>query len=254
MQHILRHPVDLPDWQAASARRLGFSMLVATVIVSLLLSVIRMPEVKVLPQLAELMVDIVRHEAPVATVPPLPQLQEEPAPQTDRGIAEPQAASASRDDVLPPAVLPQVETGAAPDQATIEWEEEKAAAVLAAIDALENTVSVNPGFDERRREAATRFRPSALPEDREIWDNVEKDQLGRTILRSGNCFRVIDDPSVANSWAFDNFDQYITYCSYRKYIGKELPWVEDVRDRHQYLREIEQRRNGIFPWDQPDPE
>jgi hypothetical protein len=251
MQYILRHPADLPDWQAASARRLNISMLLATLIVLSLLSVIRLPVVNVLPELAEMMIYIVQHEERVERLPPVPKSQDETVPRSGADTDEWIPATEVTDDVAPSAEKPVVEAAIGPVESTIEWEDEKAAAVQAAIDALENTVSVNPNFDERRKEAAIRFHPSDAPEKKEIWDNVEKDQMGRTILRSGDCYRILDDPSVANLWAFENFDQYITYCTYRKYVGKELPWVDEIRERHKSLRDIEERRDGNFEWDEP---
>ena len=121
----------------------------------------------------------------------------------------------------------------------IDWTALRDAAVEAAIDEAERIYSVNPVFDRKRREAAIRFRASLAPDKKHIWDNVEKDQLGRTILRHGSCFRVLDDPNVTNRYAFETFDQYIVYCemSFGKKKGKELPWVEEIRQRYPYLRD-----------------
>lgn len=252
MQHILRHSVEWSDWQAASARRLNISMLLATLLVAALLSVLRFPTVEILSPLVELVVDIVHVDEPATEIAPVQEAVVETTPQTEDPVAEIAPALATAEEAVPQTEDPPAEaqaTSVAVAELSVDWETEKVDAVQNAIDEMEKTVSVNPKFDERRREAAVKFRPSEAPVRKEIWDNVEKDQMGRTILRNGNCYRVIDDPSVANRWAFENFDQYITYCTYRKYVGKELPWVDEVRARHAYLREREDRRNGIFKQD-----
>jgi hypothetical protein len=77
-------------------------------------------------------------------------------------------------------------------------------------------ISVCPpcGFDlSRNKQVADLIRYSgfcpnipvkiAIPR---IWNNVEKDQRGHTILRDGNCFRILNDPSVANQSAYENFE------------------------------------------------
>lgn len=116
-------------------------------------------------------------------------------------------------------------------------------AIIQVLDALarEANYSINPAFEKARREASVRFRASMAPEQLHMWDNVEKDQLGRTILRlgDGSCFRIMDDPSAVNRWAFETFDQNIVYCDFAfgGNKGKELPWVEIIRERYPYLRD-----------------
>lgn len=224
-------------------------MLLATLLVAALLSLLRFPTVEILAPLAELVVDIVNNEEPVEITAPVPEVLVEPVSATEDLVSEIAPAQEIVEETSPPIEDSQAElqaAAAAVAEQSVDWETEKLDAVQNTVDEMEKIVSVNPNFDERRREAAVKFRPSEAPVKKEIWENVEKDVLGRTILRSGDCFRVIDDPSVANRWAFENFDQYITYCTYRKYIGKELPWVDEVRARHAYLRRREDRRNGIL--------
>ncbi len=104
------------------------------------------------------------------------------------------------------------------------------------MDELERDYDVNPAFAEKRREAAVKFRPSAAPPRREIWDNVETDQLGRKILVYGVCHRVIDDYSAANYAIFREFQQHLVYCRYGGSAPQELPWVEEIRDDYLYLK------------------
>ena len=92
---------------------------------------------------------------------------------------------------------------------------------------------------ELRRIAATRYAEPRTGKPPPIWDNVEKDVTGRTLLRSGNCFQVLDDPNVGNRYAFETFEQYLVQCSFgfgRK-RGKNLPWVETIRSRYNHLRD-----------------
>lgn len=254
MQHTLRHSLEWSDWEADAARRLNISMLFATLIVAALLSVLHFPTFDMLAPISELLVNIVDVHTPPEEIAIPSEAVVEPDLEIDEPFIEPDPATKAHANTLPPTGVtvpePSSRTPAEAEQ-SVEWEQEKADAVQMAVDAMENTVSVNPNFDERRRQAAIKFRPSGAPAKTEIWDNVEMDQMGRTILRNGNCYRVIDDPSVVNRWAFENFDQYISYCTYHKYVGHELPWVEEIRDRHAYLREREDRRNGIFKSDPP---
>ena len=249
MQYILRHSFELSHWEAASARRLNVSMLVATFLVAAVLSVLRFPTVEFLTPIMELVVDIVRVDTPKPELAPVEQTISEPVPQTEAPLAEAVPELQIVEELLPEtenAATESQDVPAAVAELSIEWEAEKLKAVQDAVDEMERTFSVNPNFDQLRKEAAVKFRASRAPVKKEIWDNVEKDVLGRTLLRSGDCFRVIDDPSVINQWAFANFDQYITYCTYRKYIGHDLPWVQEIIDTHEYLRVREDRRNGIF--------
>jgi hypothetical protein len=103
-------------------------------------------------------------------------------------------------------------------------------------DKLYETRTMHPEFDEQRRIARLRFRKSEAPVEKPIWENVEKDQIGRTILRAGDCYRVLDDPRVTNQWAQETFGQYMIYCDSGKSGPKELPFVEKIVERYAYLR------------------
>ena len=99
------------------------------------------------------------------------------------------------------------------------------------------TYSLNPQLDEKRRAAAVRFRPSRAPEKKEIWDNVEKDQFGRTLLWHENCYRVLDDPSAVNRDIYEMFTQYMVFCI----NAKEWPIEFDrIDERYAYLAELDQ--------------
>jgi hypothetical protein len=227
-----------PDWQADSEKRLRVSLLFAALFVAGLLSLFRLPAPIPLAPLFELVVDIVQPrqlpEAPPLADPPIA----EPLPVPAQALPQPSPVDTAEPQAdpfaAPEATAPDPAGTAPPD-----WEVLRDEAVIAAIDAAEKTVSINPTLDAARREARVRFRASLAPGQEHIWDNVEKDQLGRTILRDGNCFHVLSDPSAVNREVFETFDQYTVYCefSFGKRKGRELPWVEELRQRYPYLRD-----------------
>ena len=207
-------------------------MVLAATMLAGILSLVRLPSPGQFFPLLELVVEITRNEAD-ARPEPVPEVRPEtlPAEPTPQPLQE------------QPAAEPLTETAAIESLPTphppIDWETLRDEAVQAAIDEAEKIYSVNPVFDRARREAAVRFRASVAPDQTFIWDNIEKDQLGRTILRDGSCFKVLDDPSVANRYAFETFDQYMVYCefSFAQKKGRNLPWVEEIRQRYPYLRD-----------------
>jgi hypothetical protein len=118
----------------------------------------------------------------------------------------------------------------------VDWytELERVSAELAAQDPAPN--SVNPRFDELRRVARIRYRKPENDPPRPIWENVEKDYLGRSILRHGDCYRIIDDPAVGNRFAFETFQQFMVFCTYQASKPHDLPWVKEIQSRYTYLR------------------
>ena len=226
----------LPDWRAASAHRLRISMLVSAVALAAALSLFRFPPPAAVGPLLELVVELTRPQPDADAVPEsepvTPALPE--APPDDRS-APPDVSEA-----MPDSTADGV-TEASDDGEPIDWEASRDEAIRQVLDAAarEQSYTVNPPFERAREEAAVRFRASLAPDEQHIWDNVEKDQLGRTILRDGSCFRVLNDPSAVNRWAFENFDQFVVYCdfSFGGKEGRELPWVDIIRERYPYLRD-----------------
>ena len=190
MQHVLQYSKDWPNWQAGAARRLNVSMFVATLLVIGILSVVRFPTIDLLFPLMEIVVDIVNVNEPVEEAAPLPETVVEPLPQTVEPIAEPVPAEPvpaeqAVEEAPTPVAEPAAEAQPIPNAVvtlSIDWEFEKVQAVKDAIDALERVASVNPNFDQLRKEAAVKFRASRAPVKNEPWDYVDKDQAGRTIL------------------------------------------------------------------------
>jgi hypothetical protein len=211
-------------------------MLVSTVALAAALSLFRFPPPAAVGPLLDIVVELTRPQ-PVSEsirelVPITPALPESPPDEQSASPDVSEAPTGSTEDGV---------ADARDNGEPVDWEASRDEAIRRVLDAAarEQAYAVNPPFERAREEAAVRFRASLAPEERHIWDNVEKDQLGRTILRDGSCFRVLNDPSAVNRWAFENFDQFVVYCDFRfgGKEGKELPWVDIIRERYPYLRD-----------------
>ncbi len=219
MQKHFQFSDGISDWETGAEKRLAVSMLLATILVLLFLSLLRFPPSVEMRPFIELVVELVRNqlpareEKPVAESPGLstPGQQAELPPQSPVGESE-------------PVVAPARDWAAIGDQFVEDSVAEQT-----------TQYSINPAQDEKRQIAAEKFRPSAAPVKKPIWENVEKDVMGRTLLRYKNCYRVIDDPRVTNRWAFETFEQYITFCSGS---GEEyLIEIDEIESRYAYLDE-----------------
>ena len=69
------------------------------------------------------------------------------------------------------------------------------------------------------------------PVEQPIREHVERDTMGRALLRSGDCYRVIDDPNVGSRDAFLTFGQFMVFCD--KFAGtpEELAFVKEIQNR-----------------------
>lgn len=151
--------------------------------------------------------------------------------------AEPDPVVTESVEETPLHPLPAVELPVEVDvPAPRDWYAQMDDIVKSGAESDRKTYSVNPVFDEKRRQAALQFRPSRAPVEKPVWKNVGTDQMGRKILVSGDCHRVVDDPSAVRYEEFRTFHQHITFCSKFKRQPKELPWVDEIRDRHVYLQ------------------
>ena len=189
MQHVLQHSMEWSHWQADAARRLNVALFVATLLVAGILSVVRFPPMDLFFPLVELVVDVTSVDEPAAELAPPAETVVEPLPQPVVPVAEPAPAEQTAAETPLPLEPPVAESQSAPVPApklSVDWELEKTQAVMDAVDRMEMIVSVNPNFDQLRREAAIKFRASRAPAQKDISDYVEKDQAGRTIFRNGN--------------------------------------------------------------------
>ena len=145
----------------------------------------------------------------------------------DRPVTQPgvEDTAADRDDV------------AADSDREIDWQASLERASAETVEANSKSDSLHPDFDELRRIAAVKYAPPRTGKPPPIWENVEKDIYGRTLLRHGNCFRVLDDMNVGNRYAFETFEQHLVFCELRGQGRQEFPWVETIVARYAYLRE-----------------
>ena len=210
-----------PAWQRNARARLLASTTFAAILLATFVAFARFPDDGTAP--IGLEVFLVPEAEPVAPLPePLQPIE----------IPEPVV----REDPLSiPVPHPAEEPVEELQRAPTDWYAQMPD-VAATVVASQNEVhSVNPMFDAKRREAAVKFAPSRAPVDRPIWDNVEIDQTGRRILVSGDCHRVLDEPSAARYELYETFFQYFAYCSPYKRPPKELPWVDEIRQQYAYL-------------------
>ena len=216
---------EQPEWSRRPGRRLALNLLPSTLIVAGALLALRMPVVDQPVALTELMVRILANDAEKTVVDPPPE----------QWVATPSPAVANSGPITPE------EPGVANDRAPTDWYAQISEAASIAAAEHPEVYSINPGFDARRQYAAEHFAPSAAPVERPIWENVEKDTMGRTLLRSGDCYRVLDDPNVGNRDAFLIFGQFMTTCKRPSDRPQLLPWVSEIQDRRagraQYARQ-----------------
>ena len=206
---------EAPVWSKHSGRRLLVSCLMATICVAALLSALRLPVVGQAKPLTEIFVRILVEEVESIVVPLV--------------VDEATKTPADSEQAAVPIKQSEVATDNAGE--TVDWYSEIPDAVAFALDNIEKTNTVNPAFDEKRRQAAAQFAPSKAEYEKPIWESVEKDTLGRSILVSGDCYRVIDDPNAGSREAFETFGQYIVMCMNWKKMPRELPSVNEIRNR-----------------------
>ena len=210
-----------PDWQRGTRTRLIAAVAIAAA--GLGAFIFKVNFTKDEAPLKELVVTLLTPRAPQP--PPSPPAEEELEPlRVEEAVRE------------LPALSEFVEPAEAPEPDTRDWYAAMAEVVADVVTGEHRTDSVNPVFDAQRRTAAEQFRPSRAPVAKPIWENVERDQLGRRVLVHGNCERVVDDPNVGSNEIFRTFGQYIVSCSNDQRQPQELPWVDEIRDRRVYLQ------------------
>lgn len=253
----LQTPLGWPDWDDGREQRLFVSMLFATLLIAAALSLLRFPIIPDFAPIVELLVQIVRdppaeespqelQSAPVNKIEPV-EVRPEPIPveQVVTPIVQ-EPTSVESESADSPAVAPPVDvTSVVTEFPAVDMDTAGSEAIKEYLDGLENPLSVNPVLDAKRRDFAGSYQPPTHSKPKPIWENVEKDQLGRTVLRSGNCSKVIDDPNVGSQYKFQQFDQYMITCTFQKRKGRELPWVAEIRERYHYLK----YPDGIVPDD-----
>ena len=159
----------------------------------------------------------------------------EQASATAENAHEDAAEDAGNADTVNTAAASRSGEPAAPEQRNeppIDWvaQLQREARAMATLESSEDDVFYFSNNLRERKEAAVKYAP--VPPPKRIWDNVEKDIYGRTILRSGNCYRVLDDPRATNRWAFETFEQHMVFCEPEARGPKRMHWVKTIRDRY----------------------
>lgn len=261
-----------PDWQVNADRRFRLALSLAAILVLSGLSLFRLPAAGDVAPLFELVIRLIESAAD-----PVEQAGETSAVRPASEVVQPGEVAEREQMVVPqpvdmdppargatpaepaeivPVPLEAVGTDRDPFPAPSfeqveDWRKFGAEIVRDFIANLPKAFTVNPLFDEKRRRAAIKFRASNAPARLEPWDNVEQDQIGRSILRLGNhCFQVLEDPSAVNRDIFESYTQYVVQCTltFRKKPGEELPWVAEIRAKYPYLlqREAQKRDPNAF--------
>ena len=206
-----------PDWSGQAQRRLFVSCTMSALSIATVVLVLQFPVAKQSRPFTELLVRILVEEVK----PDVPDVADESVV-TEQFSEQPlQSESVSE-------AHEEAAEGPRPSR---DWYAEIPEAVSSTLDSVPRQYSANPVFDEKRRRAAEKFRPSKAPRKVPIWENVEKDSLGRTLLWSGDCYRVLDDPNVGNREAFETFGQFMVSCLHRTDTPKLLPWVKEIQNR-----------------------
>jgi len=212
------------SWNEGGEQRLLVSMLLATVLVAGVLSQLKLPDVPAWSPVLELAVRIISEQ-------PVEPAEEELAPTVPATL--PAETASEVEEPAPTAGQQATEAGAVDN----DWDSASERAIENYLDSqLEDYGYVNGDLAEKRRRLSGRYQPGTHEQPRPIWENIEKDTLGRSVLRSGDCFKVLDDPNVGNRYTFETFDQHIIQCAYIRRPPRNLPWVDDIRGRYEYLR------------------
>ncbi|MDG2375219.1 MAG: hypothetical protein P8M18_02600 [Woeseiaceae bacterium] len=147
MHDISRFAGDFPDRQAGAEQRLGFSMVLAAVMLAGILSLVRLPEPGEFGPILELVVELTR---PQPVVEPEPDIL--PPPPVTEVVEELQPSTTILESL---SESPPAEEQAAGKDAAIDWEVERDKAIKEVLDSIarEEAYSVNLRFEAARREA-----------------------------------------------------------------------------------------------------
>ena len=209
-----------PQWSGRVRQRLHLSLLLSAACLAAILPVLRFPAAEQAGPVTELFVRLLIDDV-------------ELLPESPSSVTPPEEPAAEAADHEAPSSLSMSESGA--DTAQVrpptDWYALIPDAARAVVAEEARPASANPAFDERRRQAAIKFAPSKAPQATPIWENVEKDALGRSVLWSGDCYRVIDDPNAGSREAFETFGQYLVSCIGTTRTPRNLPFVKEIRNR-----------------------
>lgn len=221
--------LDRPVWQQQARRRLAVNMGVAVLLLAGLLLLVKFSPLPV-PPLKKIELRLLADIEPPAVEPAEPEDQVEPEP------IEPIEAIEPIERVEPTEVTAPTELVESAESPVTDWYADVESAVQETVTTANHVDSMHAAFDEKRRLAAINFPASQAPVKKPIWENVETDQMGRKILVSGDCYRVLEDWRVTYYDIQRDFGQFITYCNANTEKPIGVAWVEDVRERYAYLK------------------
>jgi hypothetical protein len=224
-------PIDDPAWNR-QRHRLAVCMAISAFALFLVMATLDWPPRFDLPRLIPLELELtLRHPPDALEAERQPQARPLPRPATPATAAEPV-------ERVPAATeRPAVSTAQPKAAQRVDWyaELERVAAEVGARAAGEPQ-SMHPEFDELRRIAVLRYAKPRTNEPPPTWE-AEKDPYGRTLLRGGTSYMILEDPSLINRYAFETFERHMIYFTIP--LGrprpKNLPWVETIRARYDYL-------------------
>ena len=175
---------------------------------------------------------------PVADQPPEQPVDEPPILDEEPEVVEPpQPAEVAEEDEVS-AVPSAPGDDDVPEQPQIDWRASLERASAEIVRRYSEIPTLHPEFEELRRVAAERYAEPRTGKPPPIWENVERDIYGRTLLNlGGGCYKVLDDTNVGNRYAFETFEKYMTFCYLAKAPRQKFPWIETIVERHAYLRE-----------------
>jgi hypothetical protein len=246
-------PIDESAWNDRH-RRLAVCMAISTVALFLVIALVRWPPRLELPRFVPLELEITirppadrsERDAPELP-PPLPAPAEaaEPAlPATaEEATAPVQAPESTRAQPAEKAAASELPVGstvvADAPPAQVDWyaELERVAAEVGA-RAAEEPQSMHPEFDELRRFAALHYGKPQIGQRKPTWE-AEDDPYGRTLLRRGDTYMILEDRRLFNQYAFETFEKHMIFVDIPlgRAPPKNLPWVEAIRARYEYLRD-----------------
>ena len=214
-----------PVWQRQVRPRLVVCIAIASIVVA---SILLLPRQTDLPAAKppEITVQLLADETTPAPAEEYTPIEELP---------DPVARSVEPLVKVPESTLPVANAPA--EAVTRDWYAEIESVAREAVDAREAANVMQPAQLEARRRAAVQFAPSRAPVRKPIWENVEIDHIGRKVLVSGDCYRVLEDWRATYQDIQREFGQYLVHCNSG---GKEYPldvaWIGEVGQKYAYIR------------------
>jgi hypothetical protein len=235
-------PLDDPAWNR-QRHRMAVCLAISAAAMFLVLATVDWPPRFDFRRLLPLELEVTLRGAPdqpATRVRELPQAdpRELPQPQA-RPLPDPATRAMRTEPAERPTLTERPTVSAAPADVGegVDWfaELERVAAEVTA-RAAEEPKSMHPDFDELRRIAALRYSKPQTNKPPSAWE-AEKDSYGRTLLRRGSSYMILEDPSIVNRYAFETFERHMIFFTipFGRPRPKDLPWVETIRARYDYL-------------------